>query len=122
MQVNGLRFFFFTCFMFQSLELLVLLCFISRTCEIAQVVTIAAIGFIIRDNIGNPLLVGAKKSYSLSVPRTEALALWEELSIAFQRGIKKIHIEGDSKLVIDCTRGNTFIPWRLKCVVDTNIN
>lgn len=79
--------------------------------------TSAAIGFIIRDDMGNPLLVGAKKSHSLSVPVTEALALREGLSTAFQRGIKKIQVEGDSKLVIDCIRGSTFIPWRLKYLV-----
>ena len=36
--------------------------------------TSTAIGFIIRDDMGNPLLVGAKKSYSVSVPFTGALA------------------------------------------------
>ena len=38
-------------------------------------ITSAAIGFIIRDDMGNPLLVGAKKSHYVSVPVTETLAL-----------------------------------------------
>jgi hypothetical protein len=71
----------------------------------------AAIGFIIRDNVGNPLIVGAKKSYSLNVPVTEALALREGLSTALQKGFMKIQVEGDSKLVIDCVRGCIPIPW-----------
>lgn len=48
--------------------------------------TSATIDFIIRDDIDNHILIGEKKSHSPSVQVTRR----EELSIASQRGIKKI--------------------------------
>lgn len=79
--------------------------------------TSVAIGFIIRDDNGNLMLSGVKKSRSLSVPITEALSLREGLLIAIHRGIKMVQVEGDSKLIIDYILRAISIIWCLRCLI-----
>lgn len=77
----------------------------------------AAIGFIIRDIDGCPIVACAKKATSFHVPTTEAIALREGLCLARQRNFSKIQVEGDSKLIIDCVLNKCSVPWRLKVLV-----
>lgn len=78
----------------------------------------AAIGFII-DN-GNPLVAGAKKPRSLNAPTTEALVFREGLITALQKGIKKIQVERNSKLIIYCILGLFLFlaDLMVSCIID----
>lgn len=45
--------------------------------------------------------------------QAEAIALRDELRYAIKKGYKKVKIEGDSLLVINCLKQISDIPWRL---------
>lgn len=79
---------------------------------------IAAAGFIIRDTYGAPLISGAKKLGLNGVLQAEGLALFSGLQAAILAGHKRIHIEGDSKLLIDCIKGTCATSWRAKTIVE----
>jgi ribonuclease HI len=49
------------------------------------------------------------------------LALFSGLQAAILASHKRIHIEGDSKLLIDCIKGNYATPWRAKTIVENII-
>lgn len=78
----------------------------------------AAGGFVIRDSHGSPLISGAKNLGLNGVLQAEGLALSAGLHAAILAGLKKIHIEGDSKLLIDCIKGNCTTPWRAQTIVE----
>ncbi|KAL6131184.1 hypothetical protein ACLB2K_069562 [Fragaria x ananassa] len=73
----------------------------------------AAGGFILRTSSGQPIAVGAFNSGVTNVPVAEALALRNSLICAKERGLTKIEVEGDSKLIIDVVNGVSHPPWRL---------
>lgn len=69
--------------------------------------TSVTIGFMIRDDIGNPFLVGEKKSYSLSVQVSEAYYLLLKfkvtlslLSIIFVEAFSSLGISNDLLLIL----------------------
>ena len=57
--------------------------------------------FIIRNEYGEPMVVGARSLGETTINVAECLALRDALWIARSRGFWKILVEGDSKLVID---------------------
>ncbi|KAL6293667.1 hypothetical protein ACE6H2_001809 [Prunus campanulata] len=63
---------------------------------------LAATGFVIRDWNGNVRLAGAKNSGQVSITVAECLALRDGLAHAIHNGWRKVLVEGDSKLIIDC--------------------
>ncbi|KAL6190194.1 hypothetical protein ACLB2K_036592 [Fragaria x ananassa] len=73
----------------------------------------AAGGFILRTENGNSLTAASFYSGTTTVPVAEAMALRNSLICAKSRGITKIEVEGDSKLVIDAVNGVSTPPWRL---------
>ena len=78
----------------------------------------AATGFVIRDAQGNPLLAGAKNVGVNNILITEGLALRDGLQKALENGFKKVQVEGDSKVLINCLKGSFSTPWRLKKIVE----
>lgn len=73
-------------------------------------------GFVIRDVNADPLFATSKYIGPLYVLVAEALALRETLSQA--RGFTHIAMEGDSKILIDCLKGQYCIPWRILFVIE----
>ncbi|KAI5345268.1 hypothetical protein L3X38_013145 [Prunus dulcis] len=72
----------------------------------------AATGFFIRDWNGNVRLAGAKKAGQATITVAECLALRD-----INNGRRKILIEGDSKLIIDCLNEKTLVPWSIHLLV-----
>ncbi|XP_024172136.1 uncharacterized protein LOC112178182 [Rosa chinensis] len=77
----------------------------------------AAIGFVIRDNFGSPVIACAKRIGKANVPLTEAVALRESLLKAQELNYTNLLIEGDSQLVIHCVIGKTNTPWHLQSII-----
>ncbi|XP_059077959.1 uncharacterized protein LOC131876549 [Cryptomeria japonica] len=77
----------------------------------------AAGGRIIRDSLGNLVLAYAGNFDSILSNMVEALTLFGGLKMALGTDTKKLIIEGDSKLVIEATKGASGICWRIKNVI-----
>lgn len=71
-------------------------------------------GGIIRDNLGSLVLAYAGNFDSVSSNMAEALALFGGLKLALGTNIKRQIIEGDSRLIIEATKGALGICWRIK--------
>ncbi|KAI5342021.1 hypothetical protein L3X38_009896 [Prunus dulcis] len=78
---------------------------------------LAATGFVICDWNGNVRLVGAKNSGQVSIIVAKCLALRDGLAHATHNGWRKILVEGDSKLIIDCVNNMVSIPWSISILV-----
>ncbi|KAL6194767.1 hypothetical protein ACLB2K_035843 [Fragaria x ananassa] len=74
----------------------------------------AAIGFVIRDSLGNPLVVGALCLNFLSVYVAECCALKDGLTGAKRFNYKSNVVEGDSLLTVNCVNRNCDVPWPLR--------
>ena len=71
----------------------------------------------IRDGDSRPVNVAAYSAETTAIPVAEALALRNGLVVglvAKQKGLKRLEVEGDSKLVIDSVNGVSTPPWRLR--------
>lgn len=62
----------------------------------------AAIGFLLRDDAGYPIVVAARSIGKTTVPVAEAIALRDSLLKAKEKELKKVIVEGDSFLIINC--------------------
>ncbi|BFG15997.1 hypothetical protein CerSpe_022710 [Prunus speciosa] len=78
---------------------------------------LAATGFVIRDWNGNVRLASAKNSGQMSITVAECLALRDGLAHAIHNGWRKILVEGDSKLIIDCVNNVASVPWSISLLV-----
>ena len=78
----------------------------------------AACGFVIRDGDGRPIVAEASNAGKTTVPVAEATALRNGLVAAKQKGLRRLQVEGDSKLVIDAVNGVSAPPWRLKKIIE----
>ncbi|CAL8155365.1 unnamed protein product [Prunus armeniaca] len=78
---------------------------------------LAATGFVIRDWNGNVRLAGATNSGQVSITVAECLALWDGLAHAIHNGWRKILVEGNSKLIIDCVNNVVSVPWSISLLV-----
>lgn len=61
----------------------------------------AAARFVVRDHEGNPILAGSCCVGNSSVPIAECSALRDGLFHALCNDIRRVQVEGDSKLIID---------------------
>ncbi|KAL6135940.1 hypothetical protein ACLB2K_068165 [Fragaria x ananassa] len=61
----------------------------------------AAAGFVVRDHEGNPILAGSRCVGNSIVPIAECSALRDGLFHALCNDIRRVQVEGDSKLIID---------------------
>ncbi|XP_004305565.1 PREDICTED: uncharacterized protein LOC101295259 [Fragaria vesca subsp. vesca] len=80
--------------------------------------TSGAAGFVIRDSFGVPLVAGARRLHTSSVPITECCALKDGLVAAKRFDFKSIVVEEDSLLTINCVTNVCEVPWRLKSDVN----
>ncbi|KAL6145048.1 hypothetical protein ACLB2K_055736 [Fragaria x ananassa] len=78
----------------------------------------AACGIIIRNSEGVPIITSSKNIGKASVPTTEATALRDSILIAKNRGLTRIIVEGDSKIIIDAVNGKISAPWRLQQIIE----
>ncbi|KAB2613285.1 hypothetical protein D8674_035601 [Pyrus ussuriensis x Pyrus communis] len=78
----------------------------------------AAGGFVIQDECGDPVLAGARSLGEVSINVVECLALRDALWMAISRGLQKIMVEGDSKLIIEAVQGTSSVLWRVKTIID----
>ncbi|XP_050111741.1 uncharacterized protein LOC126590297 [Malus sylvestris] len=78
----------------------------------------AAAGFIIRNHRGQHSLMGVRHLRPNTITMSEAQALRDALALAKQHQIKKIMVEGDSKVVIDTVSGKCAVPWRIRFIVE----
>ncbi|KAL6209547.1 hypothetical protein ACLB2K_020487 [Fragaria x ananassa] len=60
-----------------------------------------ATGFVVRDHEGNPILAGSRCVGNSSVPIAKCSALRDGLFHALCNDIRRVQVEGDSKLIID---------------------
>lgn len=74
-------------------------------------------GFVIRDCDGHVLLAGDKKIGEVTITVAEGLALCDLLILAIDSGWKKLVIEGDAKLIMDCVKKKVAIKWSVHLVV-----
>ncbi|KAL6185385.1 hypothetical protein ACLB2K_041519 [Fragaria x ananassa] len=70
-------------------------------------------GFNLKIEAGKPLVATAFNSGVASVPLVETFALRNSLVCAKEKGLSKIEVESDFKLVIDIANGVCDPPWRL---------
>ncbi|XP_004301088.1 PREDICTED: uncharacterized protein LOC101290870 [Fragaria vesca subsp. vesca] len=83
----------------------------------------AARGFVIRTPNGNPLVAASSNFGITTISVAEALSLRNSLICAKERGLSRVEVEGDSKLVIDAVNGIAASPWRiLKLVQEIRSN
>ena len=78
----------------------------------------AATDFVIRDADSTPLLAGTKKVGVNNILINEGLVLRDALQKVLENNIKKVKVEGDSKILINCLNDSFSTPWRLKKIVD----
>ncbi|CAL9022783.1 unnamed protein product, partial [Prunus brigantina] len=78
---------------------------------------LVATSFVIRDWNGNVRLAGAKNSGQVSITVAECLALRDGLAHAIHNGWRKILVEDDSKLIIDCVNKVVSVPWSISLLV-----
>ncbi|XP_057820830.1 uncharacterized protein LOC131033605 [Cryptomeria japonica] len=78
---------------------------------------VATGGGIIRDSFGNPILAYAGNFGSASSNMAEALALFWGLKLALDINAKRLIIEGDSKLIIEATKGVSGISWMINNIL-----
>ncbi|PRQ59821.1 putative transferase, protein kinase RLK-Pelle-RLCK-IV family [Rosa chinensis] len=77
-----------------------------------------ACGFIPRDHEGKPIVDVSKNGGRASVPMVEALALRDGLQHTTRKGVRKLQVEGDSKLVIDAITKKFSPPWRIQQIIE----
>ncbi|KAL6183128.1 hypothetical protein ACLB2K_044539 [Fragaria x ananassa] len=76
--------------------------------------TSGAVGFVIRDSFGVPLVAGARRLHISSVPIAECCAVKDGLAAVKRFNFKSIVVEGDSLLMINCVKNACEVPWCLK--------
>ncbi|XP_057814901.2 uncharacterized protein LOC131028603 [Cryptomeria japonica] len=74
-------------------------------------------GGIIRDSLGNLVLPYAGNFDSVSSNMAKALALFWGLKLTLGINIKRLIIEGDSKLIIEATKGISGMSWIFNNVI-----
>ncbi|KAL6227690.1 hypothetical protein ACLB2K_001647 [Fragaria x ananassa] len=77
-----------------------------------------ACGTIIRNSEGVPIITSSKNIGKASVPTTEATTLRDSILIAKNKGLTRIIVEGDSKIIIDAVNGKISTPWRLQQIIE----
>ncbi|XP_056694911.1 uncharacterized protein [Spinacia oleracea] len=77
----------------------------------------AAVGFIIRDHMGQHLSAATSNIGNSQVYMAEALALHKGIKEAIFLQIKNLRIEGDNLLVINTVKGIWATPWKLDTVI-----
>lgn len=77
----------------------------------------AAGGFVIRNWRGHFIQAGAFQIGDASITVAEAIAVRNGVQAAVQAGFKNIHIEGDSKVIIQALRGESHIPWVIHNII-----
>lgn len=75
-------------------------------------------GFVIRNELGNPLIVGALNLGHNIINVVEALALREAICWATRKNFSLIIIKDDSKLIIDHVQGKWEMPWNLRSILE----
>ncbi|XP_050130708.1 uncharacterized protein LOC126607231 [Malus sylvestris] len=78
----------------------------------------AAAGFMIRNEKGEPIIVGARFIGQNTISIAECLALRDSLWMARSKGLSRIVVDGDLKLVIEAIHGAYNPPWRLKSILE----
>lgn len=63
------------------------------------------------------MVAGARHLGEVSVNVAECLALRDALWMARCRGLQRIMVEGDSKLIIEAVQGTSGVPWRVKSII-----
>lgn len=78
----------------------------------------AASGFVIRNDLGHPIIVAARGVGQSTINVVECdLVLRDGLRMAASRGFKRIIVERDSKLIIEAVCGSFQSPWRLRTIL-----
>ncbi|XP_050150476.1 uncharacterized protein LOC126625420 [Malus sylvestris] len=80
--------------------------------------SVATGGFMIRNELGNPLIVGALNLGQNTINVVEPLALREAICWATSKNLSHIIIESDSKLIIDYVQGKCEMPWNLRSILE----
>ncbi|XP_068323190.1 uncharacterized protein [Pyrus communis] len=78
----------------------------------------AVVGFIIRYHNGHPLVPGARKLGHNTITVAEALIAKDALQLAKSRNLRKIKIEGDSKIVIEAILRKCNVLWRIRAIIE----
>ncbi|XP_048494587.1 uncharacterized protein LOC125494808 [Beta vulgaris subsp. vulgaris] len=79
----------------------------------------AALGFVIRDCMGEVLLVGAKSlGPHISIVQVEAWALCEGVKGAISLDISHLVVEGDNLAVINSMKNLWRIPWEISNIIN----
>ncbi|XP_004305977.1 PREDICTED: uncharacterized protein LOC101292043 [Fragaria vesca subsp. vesca] len=73
----------------------------------------AVVGFVLRDDVGCPIVFDARCIGKANVHVTEATALRDGLLKAKEMNVKNVVVEGDSSLVINCVNMKFKCPWKL---------
>lgn len=68
-------------------------------------------GFVVRNELGKPIGVGALNLDGVTISVAEALALKEGLPFACRKDVKLLKVEGDSLLIINLVKGIWKSPW-----------
>ncbi|XP_059077972.1 uncharacterized protein LOC131876559 [Cryptomeria japonica] len=74
-------------------------------------------GGVIRDHLGNMVVAYVGNLRDNTVTQDEGMALLWGLKMANSIGIKHLEIEGDSQIIIDSTKGNALVGWRVEPIL-----
>ncbi|KAL6125203.1 hypothetical protein ACLB2K_073262 [Fragaria x ananassa] len=89
--------------------------------SVIQQTSDAAAGFILRNDVGCPLIASVRNLGKTTVPIAESTALRDSLLKAQEIGIQDLLVEGDSSLIINCVNEKFKCLWRLLQIIqDTN--
>ncbi|CAN6558397.1 unnamed protein product [Malus baccata var. baccata] len=80
--------------------------------------SVAAAGFIIRNEYGEPMIAEAWSLGETTINVAECLALRDAFWIVRSKDFRKILVEGDSKLVIDVMQGTSGVPWWVMNIIE----
>ncbi|XP_048421202.1 uncharacterized protein LOC125468786 [Pyrus x bretschneideri] len=80
--------------------------------------SVAAGGFVLRNELGNPLIAKALNLGHNTIEVAEALALQEAICWAKRKNFSHIIVEGDSKVIIDVVQGKCKISWNLRSILE----
>lgn len=64
------------------------------------------------------MVAGARPLGEVSINVAECLALRDALWMARCRGLQRIMVEGNSKLIIEAVRGTSGVPWRVRSIIE----
>ncbi|KAL6180022.1 hypothetical protein ACLB2K_046691 [Fragaria x ananassa] len=73
----------------------------------------ATVCFLLRDDVGCPIIAAARSIGKTNVSVVETMAHRDSMHKAKEKEFKKVIVKGDSSLIINCVNSKFKCPWKL---------